>query len=249
MSEENSNMFFVGCTISYSYPRAAELMTKILAKYGVKYGTFDDEPCCGGVLSKIGQSSEAEEKVKKNIEYFKNLGIKRIVTNCPECYLAFKKEYTKIDPSFDKKIEILHYTTLLANLIREKKIVFKKEVQIKATYHDPCELGRHMEIYEDPRFIIKSIPGIQFKELKRNLEYTQCCGGPIRIPYVQLRNILTKSILKEAKRNYLITTCPACYYNFRAVKELLGAKSIPIDLIELVAFALNLTPTLLEEDG
>ncbi len=247
MSEGNSTMFFVGCTMGYSYPRVAKLMTKILDKYDVKYGIYEDEPCCGGVLFKIGKREDAEEKTKKNIEYFRNHDIKKIIVNCPECYLTFKKEYPEVDSNFNNEVEILHYTQLFASLIREKKMVFNKELNIKATYHDPCELGRHMEIYEEPRFIIKSIPGLEFKELKKNLEYSQCCGGPIRIPYVQLRNILTQQILKDAKRNYLITTCPACYFNFNAVKQLFGAKAIPIDLVEVVAFALDLSDKLVEE--
>ncbi|MHA1379419.1 MAG: (Fe-S)-binding protein [Candidatus Helarchaeota archaeon] len=246
MSEIKSTMFFAGCTIGYTFPRIARLMTKILTNYNVDYGTYDNEPCCGGVLFKMG-AKEAADKAKQNMDFFKEHGIKRIIVNCPECYLTFKREYPKIAPNFDKEIEIIHYTKLFAELIQEKKMIFKKSVEIKATYHDPCELGRHMSIYDEPRFIIKAIPGIAFKELKSNFEYSQCCGGPIRIPYVQLRNILTKAILKEAKRNYLITTCPACYFNFDTVKQLFGSKSIPIDLVEVVAYALDITSTLLEK--
>lgn len=200
MTEENSTMFFVGCTLSYSYPRVAEIMTRIFDEFGIEYKIFDDEPCCGGILFKIGQINEAENKAKQNFEYFKNHNIKRIITNCPECYLTFKQEYQTIIPDFNNEIEVLHYTTVLANLIREGKIIFSKEVPIKATYHDPCELGRHSGIYEDPRFIIESIPGIKFTELKRQLEYAQCCGGPIRIPFIELRNVLAQAVLKEAKK-------------------------------------------------
>jgi len=247
LSERNSTMFFVGCTIGYTFPRIARLMTRILTKYDINFGTYDNEPCCSGVMFKIGVK-EAEEKAKQNIEFFKNHGINRIIVNCPECYMTFMTEYPKVDPNFSKDMKIIHYTQLFADLIRQKKMVFQKKVEIKATYHDPCELGRHMGIYEEPRLIIKSIPGIKFSELKKNLEYSQCCGGPIRIPYIELRNILAKGILKDAKRNYLITTCPACYFNFKTVKQLFGSKSIPIDLVEVVAYALDLTPELLEEE-
>ncbi|MHA1358157.1 MAG: (Fe-S)-binding protein [Candidatus Helarchaeota archaeon] len=236
-------LYFVGCTTAYSYPETRQAMKKILNATGIKFEVLEKEPCCGGVLFMIGQIGEATIKVQENIAYFKSQDIEKIIVNCPECLKAFLKDYPKVDPAFD--IKIVHSTQVIAQLIREGKLKLTKEVPIKATYHDSCHLGRYCGIYEEPRFIIKSVPGIKYKEMAFSREHANCCGGPIRDPFIELRNQMALSNLDMAKRlRNIVTACPTCYYNLDSVSQLFEHKVQVIELTQLVAYSAGLVPEL-----
>jgi Fe-S oxidoreductase len=203
----------------------------------------DDEPCCGGVLFMIGQMGEAVKKVQENIAYFRENNVGKIIVNCPECFKTFLIDYPKVNASFD--IPVQHSTQLIAELIKAGKLNLTKEVPIKATYHDSCHLGRHTGIYDEPRYIIKAVPGIKFKEMEFNKEHANCCGGPIRDPYIELRNEMSLGNLNMAKRlRNIVTACPTCFYNLDGVSQLFEHKVQVIKLIELVAYSAGLIPEL-----
>lgn len=243
MSSDSKTLYFVGCTTAHAYPETGQAMKKILDAAGIDVEIREDEPCCGGVLFMIGQTGEAIKKVKENIEFFKSYNIKNIIVNCPECYKAFIYDYPKVDPNFS--IPVQHSTQLIAQLIKEGKLALTKEVPIKATYHDACHLGRHAGVYEEPRFIIKSVPGIKFKEMEISKEHAMCCGGPIREPFIELRNQMSLSNLNMSKRlRNIVTACPTCYYNLDGVSQLFEHKVKVIKLIDLVAYSAGLIPEL-----
>lgn len=243
MSSDAETLYFVGCTTAYVYPDTGRAMKKILEAAEINFTVLEDEPCCGGVLFMIGQSEEANKKVMQNIEYFQSHNIGKIIVNCPECYKTFIQDYPRVDASF--KIPVQHSTQIIAELIREGKLSLTKEVPIKATYHDSCHLGRYCGIYEEPRFIINSIPGITFKEMEYTKEHANCCGGPIKDPFIDLRNQMTLMSLDLAKRGKnIITACPTCYYNLETVANLFEHKVQVIELINLVAYSAGLIPDL-----
>jgi len=243
MSSDAETLYFVGCTTAYVYPDTGRAMKKILETAGIETMVLEDEPCCGGVIFMIGQSEEANKKVKQNIQYFQDHNIRKIVVNCPECYKTFVQDYPRVDPSFN--ISVQHSTQIIAQLIRENKLTLTKEVPIKATYHDSCHLGRYCGIYEEPRFIINSIPGIKFKEMEYTKEHANCCGGPIKEPFIDLRNQMTLMSLDLAKRNKnIITACPTCFYNLETVANLFEHKVRVLELINLVAYSAGLIPDL-----
>ena len=97
-----------------------------------------------------------------------------MITTCAGCYKTFKELYPK-HSHFD--IEVLHIVEYLEKLISEEKLKFQKPYAMKIVYHDPCDLGRHMNIYEPPRKILQAIPGVQFLEFKENRSLAKCCGG------------------------------------------------------------------------
>ncbi len=243
MSPDSKTLYFVGCTTAHAYPETGKSFKKILDAAGIDVVTLEDEPCCGGVLFMIGQIEEATKKVKQNIAYFKSHDIGKIIVNCPECFKTFLQDYPKVDPDF--KIEVVHSTQLIAQLIKDGKIALTKEVPIKATYHDSCHLGRYSGVYEEPRFIIKSVPGIKYKEMEFSKEHANCCGGLIRDPYLELRNQMSLGNLDMAKRlRNIVTACPTCYYNLDTVSQLFEHKVQVIELIELVAYSAGLIPEL-----
>ena len=243
MSSEFKTIYFVGCTTSYAYPETGQAMKKILDAAGIKVEILSDEPCCGGALFMMGQLEEAFKKIEKNIAYFKSHNIGRMIIDCPECYRTFLKDYPRVDKDFN--IQVQHSTQVIAQLIKDKKLNFIKEVPIKVTYHDSCHLGRHCGIYDEPRYIIKSIPGIQFKEMEFNREHANCCGGPIRESFIELRNQMSLANLDLAKRlRTIVTACPTCYYNLDGVAQLFEHKVQVIKLIDLVAYAVGIIPEL-----
>ncbi|MHA1264961.1 MAG: (Fe-S)-binding protein [Candidatus Helarchaeota archaeon] len=243
MKSPGKTLYFVGCTTAHMYPETGRVMKKILENAEIEVEVFEDEPCCGGVLFMIGQIGEGIRKAKTNIEWLHAHNISRVIVNCPECFKTFIHDYPKVAPDFN--IPVQHSTQIIAELIKDRKLKLTKEVPIKATYHDACHLGRHSGIYEAPRFIIKSIPGIKFKEMEFSHEHAMCCGGPIRDPFIEVRNQMSLTNLDMAKRlRNIVTACPTCYYNLDGVSQLFEHKVQVIKLIDLVAYSAGLLPEL-----
>ncbi|MHA1309726.1 MAG: (Fe-S)-binding protein [Candidatus Helarchaeota archaeon] len=234
----NNFHYFLGCT-SIAYKKTALNMIKILDEAKISYKLFENEPCCGGILFLQGNLEEGIKKAKENFQYFKNNNVSKLLVNCPECLLTLKQEYPKYLENWN--IEIKHTTELIAEIIKEKLIKLNP-INKKVTYHDSCHLGRFNNIYEAPRFIIKSIPELKFKEMDLRREYSQCCGGTIRDPYFEVRNDLTLDILKSSRRKgkIILTGCPTCRYNFNAVAEHFEQKMRSVDIIDLVAYSAGL---------
>ncbi|MHA1651287.1 MAG: (Fe-S)-binding protein [Candidatus Helarchaeota archaeon] len=239
MSLSQKILYYVGCTTCHLYPETGKAMKKILDTIGIDVEIRDDEPCCGGALFIMGHIGEGIKKVKENIEYFKIHKIGKIIVNCPECYKTLKYDYPKVEKEFN--IQVQHSTEIIAQAIKEGKLSLSKEVPLKITYHDSCHLGRYGGLYDEPRFIIKSIPGIKYKEMEFYKEHAVCCGGPIREPYIELRNQMSLTNLDLAKRiKHLVTACPTCYYNLDGVAQLFEHKVKVIELINLVAYSAGL---------
>jgi len=230
--------YFLGCT-SLLHSTTALNMLKIMDHVGIKYKLFENEPCCGGVLFLQGNTEEGIKKAEEVFQYFNKNNVSNLIVGCPECMLAFKHEYPKYIEGWN--IEIKHTSELLADIIKNGLIQLN-EVKEKITYHDSCHLGRYNKVYDAPRFIIKNIPGLKFKEMDMNKKDSQCCGGPIRDPYIEVRNALTLDIIKSSRRKgkIIITGCPTCKFNFNAVAELFEEKARSVDIVDLVAYSAGL---------
>jgi Fe-S oxidoreductase len=178
-----------------------------LIKAVIDFGSaLNDEVCCGGRAYELGYQGELSKYAENNVEMLRSAGVKTVVTDCSDCYHAFKVLYDKIGKKGD--LEVLHVTEYLERLIGDGRLTLKKNVPMKVTYHDPCHLGRMGEswihwkgaeivdltkpilydppkrfrrgtdgIYEPPRNILKNIPGLEFVEMHRIKEYAWCCGA------------------------------------------------------------------------
>ncbi len=169
-------LYFSCCVPAYDAKvrRMATSLSRILQKLGISFGTLGAaEKCCGESARKCGNEELFSSLAAGNIETFKQAGVRKVIVSSPHCYWTFKNEY----PEFGAEFEVLHYTQYLAQLVREGKLKLTKPVDKKVTYHDPCYMGRHSEIYDDPRFLLRSIPGIELVELANNREDSICCGG------------------------------------------------------------------------
>jgi Fe-S oxidoreductase len=111
--------------------------------------------------------------VQQNIETFNELGVKKVIVHCPHCFNTFKNEY----PDFGAKFEVVHHSVLLDHLIKEGRLQPKAGLGRKITYHDPCYLGRHNGIYDEPRELLASIPDVELVEMERSRTTSMCCGA------------------------------------------------------------------------
>jgi heterodisulfide reductase subunit D len=235
---------FVGCQESFkgSLYNIPESLVLIFEKAGLDFTLLgEDEWCCGAPYFLLGiKNDKVEEIVKHNIEKMKELGVTKIVTTCPGCYLAWKEDYKKIEK--DMPFEILHSTEIIADLIKDGKLKIEKEFHKKVVFQDPCDLGRHSGIYDAPRTILKSIPGLELIELEREKFDAYCCGGGglCKATYPDTANTVSKLVAKVYTTNgaeAIITACPACFDNLLngiegiANVEVIDIHKLIVDLI------------------
>ncbi len=169
-------LYYPCCLICYdaSVVRMGRALAKVLQKVGVDFGILGpQENCCGESVRKVGDEDTFQNLMRANIGAWAENGVKRILVSSPHCYHTFKNEY----PLAEKGIEVVHTTEFLAELLREGKLAFSKSIEKKVAYHDPCYLGRHSGIYEEPREILRAIPGLELMELPGNRDQSLCCGG------------------------------------------------------------------------
>lgn len=241
--EKAELLYFVGCAASYDSrgQEVAKAVTKNLNTLGINFSILGDkENCCGNEIYSLGEKGLFEELVSKNLGLFDQYGINEIVTTSPHCYHAFKNRYGR------ENLRVQHYTQFFANLIDNGKLNFSGKIEKVVTYHDPCFLGRHNNVYEEPRKIIENIPGVKFVELKMSRGRSVCCeGGGGRMWYDITRDWerLAETRVREALdvgAEIIAVACPFCLLTFDdAIKTTgLEGKIQVKDIMELVSEAL-----------
>lgn len=244
IKEKGELMFFGGCTMPLRQTETLKSMMKILKVAGLEIAMSKDEWCCGSIALRIGDEKSITEMLKHNIDEFKNKGAKTLFTACAGCYRTWKKDYPELLGT-DLPFEVKHITELLVELINNNKIPFKEEMEkVKITYHDPCHLGRHMNLYEIPREVLAKIPGIELVEMKRNRNNAWCCGagGGMKSQFSELALKISQERIKEAVESgakILTTSCPFCIGNlsdaYEEMEPEIKEKIRVIDIIDLVA--------------
>ena len=168
-------LLYVGCLGSYdeNAQKMAKSLADVLNAAGVSFGILgNDEECCGNEIYMLGEMGLFQTLVEKNNQKFKELDVKKVVTLSPHAYNVMKNRYPALGASF----EVYHYTQLLNDLLKENKIKPSPN-KAKVTYQDPCFLGRYNKIYDEPRQILLSIPGLELVEMEKNRADAFCCGG------------------------------------------------------------------------
>ncbi|WP_336989832.1 (Fe-S)-binding protein [Bacillus infantis] len=174
--EEFEYLFWVGSMGSYDNrsQKIALSFARLLNEAGVKFAILGNkEKNSGDTPRRLGNEFLFQELAAKNIEEFEKNEVKKIVTIDPHAYNIFKNEY----PDFGLEAEVYHHTELLAELVKEGRLKPQFDVNETITFHDSCYLGRYNEVYDPPREILKSIPGVRLVEMERNRETGMCCGA------------------------------------------------------------------------
>lgn len=238
-------LFYVGCTAPHDV-RVQDMtraIIQLLRKAQIRFGILEDEVCCGCPSLRMGEEILFQDLCEKNVNQFKSLGVKQIVTLSPHCFDTFLNRYPKEEM---QGIKIQPYSQFLADLIEQKRLIFNSRIEAKVTYQDPCYLGRHNNIYEEPRRVLKSIPGIKLLEFGRSRDDSFCCGGgggrmwtDFDAEEERLANIRVREAL-EVGAEVLVTACPFCLINMEdGVKSVNVEDSLKVrDLAELCVEAL-----------
>lgn len=214
-----NTLYYPGCLAKFAAKELSEKYQKILKKLNIDFIMLPNaELCCGSPLENSGHPDIAKEMAEKNFKIFKEHGVRKIITNCPGCYKVFAKDYPKMVPGWD--IEVEH--TVVTLLRHFEKNPPKVEKRITATYHDPCHLGRHVGLYEEPRKLLNLL-GVDLKEMELSGKDSLCCGGGsgVKTNYPELANAVAKERLEIAKKAaiILITPCPMCFKHMEANAE------------------------------
>jgi len=240
-NEEMEVLYFSGCYLSYDprLKKVAAATANILNRAGVDFGILGaKENCCGESIRKTGDEELFKRLAKENIKNFIDNGVKKILVSSPHCYHTFKNEY----PEFMVNFKVVHITQYLSELINEGRIELNKEYGKKVTYHDPCYLGRHNGIYDEPREVLKKIPGLELNEMPESRETSLCCGGGGgRIWMETLKGERFSDFRIEQAvgvgAEVLVTSCPYCITHFEESRlSLEDNESLVIkDITEIVA--------------
>ena len=214
-------IYFRGCTARQKENNISDATENLLKLAGVDYHILDDEKCCGSVLIRTGFYEDALKQIEKNTEVLKG---ETIITSCAGCYKTLKEDYEGLD--------VVHISQLLDDLIKQNKLNFSKK-DLNVTFHDSCHLARHMNVFDEPRSVIKSVADLV--EMENSRENALCCGagGGVKSAYPEIAQEMAENRISQAKdtnSTILITTCPFCKLNL---------KNEDIEVLDLTEFLME----------
>lgn len=199
-------IYFRGCTARQKETSIADATEELLKLAGVDYRLLDEEKCCGSVLLRTGFIDEASQQIEKNTEA---LSGELILTSCAGCYKTLKQDYEGLD--------VIHVSQFLNQLINEGKLELSKN-DFNVTFHDSCHLGRHCEVFDEPREVISSVANLV--EMENHHDNALCCGagGGVKSAYPEIASQISRSRINQAldtDSDVLVTSCPFCKLNLK----------------------------------
>jgi Fe-S oxidoreductase len=270
--QKSEVVYHAGCRTVHNPSRweTAQSTLKLLQKSGIDAGVAgDQEPCCGGRAYQMGYKTDFLNQAEAYMQKLKKAGAKTLVTNCAECFHSFRVLYEQFN--LRGSLEVLHATEYFARLIAQGALTPRKPVDLNATYHDPCHLGRMGEpyihwsgkqvsghirlfdpprefrrgtngVYEAPRSVLKSLPGLKLTEMERTREYAWCCGagGGVHENNPGFAEWTAAERLREAVStgaNAIVTACPGCETLFNSCIAGNNSNLQVYDVVDLLAEA------------
>ncbi|AET66952.1 Fe-S oxidoreductase [Desulfosporosinus orientis DSM 765] len=235
-------LYWVGCLGSYEdrNTNVSQVMFRLLEKAGVNYAILGKaEKCCGDSVRRLGNEKLFQQLALENITFLNQHKFKTIVTHCPHCYNTLKNDY----PQFGGHYRVMHHSEFILELIKSGKLEPQLNNNLRVNYHDPCYLGRYNNIYQAPRDVLASIPGLQLIEMKNNYSRAFCCGaGGGRIWMEDshehaIGNLLVTYALKN-KPDVLASACSLCLKTLTEAISSSDAEIESLDIAEIVYKAL-----------
>jgi heterodisulfide reductase subunit D len=251
LTEQSDTRFFVGCAPYFDVifkdlgVKSIEGVIgalRLLNKANVPFNLLANERCCGRDLLLQGDREGFQELVRINTSEFTKHGVKKIITYCPECYTCLKLEYPKIVG--DECIEVVNFFNLISPLLKNNNI-FVNRINKRVTYQDPCSLGRGFQVFDTPRQLLATVPGVHLVEMENNRENSLCCGAnPWAYCSSINRQIQEKRLGQAASISVelLLTACPKCQIHLKCAQNSDGCEAAQIeiqDFARFVAGALN----------
>jgi Fe-S oxidoreductase len=237
-------LFYVGCTGSFDErgKKVTYAMVKLLQQAGVSFGILGaEEKCCGETARRIGNEYLFQSMATELAETINGYGVKKIITTCPHGYNCLKNEY----PQFGGSWEVYHHTEFLNRLLREGRLKPRRRLDKRLTFHDSCYLGRYNGLYEAPREVLKSIPGLRLEEMERHHNKSFCCGAGGGRMWMEEKEgtLINVARVEEALAGQPDTICVCCPYCMTMFDDGLKDKEASdrvqvLDLAEIVARAL-----------
>ncbi len=211
----------------------------VLQKAGYPFGLMREQWCCGGPAAEMGYVEKAKAFATHNLDDWRAVGAKRIVTLDPHDYITFTEDYPKYFGD-DYEFEIVHVTELVAELLRDGRLQLDVPVERVVTYHDPCRLNKRKGIWESPREILRAIPGLTFHDVNHVAQWGYCsgAGGGLMVERPEITAELSRRRVAAAAELEIDTLVSGCVWSERPLSEQASAHSPAIevkDLMELVA--------------
>jgi Fe-S oxidoreductase len=236
-------LFWVGCAGSYEdrARRVSRALVEILEAAGVSFAILGtEETCTGDSARRLGNEYLFQTLAQQNVETLNGYGVRKVVTNCPHCLNCLRNEYGDFGGHYD----VVHGSQLVAELIAAGRVKLQTPISETITFHDPCYLGRYNGVYDAPRRILQSIPGLKLTELARSRENGLCCGAGGGRMWMEekLGSRINQTRMKEiadSGASSVGVSCPFCMVMIGNAKEELGVATAPFDVLELARRAMG----------
>ncbi|MHA2176960.1 MAG: (Fe-S)-binding protein [Candidatus Thorarchaeota archaeon] len=235
-------LYYTGCTAGLKLPSIVKSTAKILKAAKIEFAVLEDEPCCGSVMLRTGKRDDAKKNAQRVANAITASKASKVLVTCAGCLKTLQQDYEQFCLDLP---EILHVTEFLREAISEGKLKLNSlGDSIRVTYHDPCHLSRALGVYDAPRDIIRSIPGVELVEMETVREAAMCCGagGGLRSYDPDLSKKMAADRVRTAKETgveIMTTACPFCENNLLAGVEIMDSKMKVVDVVDLVAQSLE----------
>jgi len=248
LSPQSDTLFFVGCApyfdalfsdLGVNTLEGVKGALKLLNRAQIPFNIIADERCCGRDLLLQGDRKGFTALAKANMEQFARHGVKRIITNCPECYYTLKVDYPNMLRG--SGTEVVHLSQVIAPLVQSGKLSLGK-LEKRVTYQDPCTLGRCSRIFDEPRQILGAVAGLKLVEMEQSREKALCCGATSWLQCGAVNRQIQKQRFTQAEASgaeILVTACPKCQIHLRCAQKSSDGKNARVEIQDLASLAVR----------